>query len=248
MAACCNRARACWLRHAAACALHVPRSVWQRPSGSSALHSAHSMLSGQGALQEERLAVQSPIAMKPVSFLAHRMDRGSPLHGKTQMDLLKERGFIVVRSALLCPQFLLTYASPAVGVRPVGARAGDPKPSLGSSLCRDERQAQQGAACPDTGVSFTEAVLASMQRLLAGRGCMSTPRSREPAPGRFCAAVSPAGRPATPPQQHHAAPAASCQALVPCAGDPQRCGRPDAADAAQPGAVPRRQHTLGPRL
>ena len=41
--------------------------------------------------------MQSPIAMKPVSFLAHSMAKGSPLYGKTQQDLLRERGFIVVR-------------------------------------------------------------------------------------------------------------------------------------------------------
>ena len=53
--------------------------------------SAHST-----AVQEERLEVQSPIAMKPVSFLAHQMAKGSPLYGKTQQDLVQERGFIVV--------------------------------------------------------------------------------------------------------------------------------------------------------
>ena len=54
-------------------------------------------------MQEDRLEVQSPIAMKPVSFLAHKMDTSSPLYGKTQQDLLQERGFIVVRWSTKSP-------------------------------------------------------------------------------------------------------------------------------------------------
>lgn len=61
------------------------------------MHSQVHQVTSPLVVQEDRLEVQSPIAMKPVSFLAHRMDPGSPLYGKTQQDLLQERGFIVVR-------------------------------------------------------------------------------------------------------------------------------------------------------
>ena len=61
--------------------------------------------------------MQSPIAMKPVSFLAHCMDKESPLHGKTQLDFLQERGFIVVRCWLyqtLCVASLVRAMSAAL--------------------------------------------------------------------------------------------------------------------------------------
>ena len=55
--------------------------------------------------------MQSPIAMKPVAFLSHRIDSSSPLYGKSQQDLLKERGFLVISLSAVDDQTLQTLHS-----------------------------------------------------------------------------------------------------------------------------------------
>ena len=62
-------------------------------------------------MQEHSLEVQSPIAMKPVAFLSHRIDSSSPLYGKSQQDLLKERGFLVISLSAVDDQTLQTLHS-----------------------------------------------------------------------------------------------------------------------------------------
>ena len=62
-------------------------------------------------MQEHSLDVQSPIAMKPVAFLSHKIDESSPLYGKSQQELLKERGFLVISLSAVDDQTLQTLHS-----------------------------------------------------------------------------------------------------------------------------------------
>lgn len=47
-------------------------------------------------MQDTQLQVKVPVALKPVFMISHAVTPDSPLNGKTQADILKERGFFIL--------------------------------------------------------------------------------------------------------------------------------------------------------
>jgi hypothetical protein len=77
-------------------------------------------------MQDTQLQVKVPVALKPVFTISHAVTRDSPLNGKTQADILKDRGFFIlivsVRPLLesaTCPCSVLSLSISMTDIRDI---------------------------------------------------------------------------------------------------------------------------------